>query len=296
MCFYRELLLSYPDVQAVVATSYDTFVVLLDEEGELIDAMRSSPITKLLKESDRRIDRNIVGINNMINSGMHHFDPEKVAAANQLRLRMKAFGNIESKSYIDESAAVKILIRDMRNIYSAQVTLLELDGWIDELDSAQVEFETLFIQRNSERAAKPVTNVKPTRKAVTKIYYDMTEVINASAVLDTMGIFVEFITQLNEELQYAAEHTPHHARKDIEHVTVTEIPTQTYTGKPVVYIPQVFFTEEGKPTVELVFAKDFTVTYKNNTKVGTATLIIHGKGAYRGTKTVTFNIAAQIEN
>ncbi|MDR3236031.1 MAG: hypothetical protein LBT48_04805 [Prevotellaceae bacterium] len=51
------------------------------------------------------------------------------------------------------------------------------------------------------------------------------------------------------------------------------------------------YREEGKPTVELVFAKDFDVTYKNNTDVGTADLTIHGKGAYKGQKLTTFNIA-----
>jgi hypothetical protein len=37
-------------------------------------------------------------------------------------------------------------------------------------------------------------------------------------------------------------------------------------------------------------------TYKDNVEVGTATLVIHGKGAYKGTKTVTFNIASEIKN
>jgi hypothetical protein len=291
MCFYRTLLLTFPGVKAVVINSYDTFIVLLDKEGELVDAMHASPITKLLAEADRRVDRDIVGINSVINAGMHHFDPEIVALANEIHLRMKAFGNIEGKSYDDEAAAIKILIHDLRNTYSVHVARLGLGDWIIELESAHGEFETLFIQRNAERAAKPDTNVKPIRKAVDESYYQMTEVINAHAVLDSDVSFVNFIAQFNGELEYAAEHTPHHAKKNIAHVTVTEIPTQRYTEKPVIYIPQVFFTEVGKPTVELVFSKDFNVTYKDNTEVGTATLIIHGKGAYRGTKTVTFNIA-----
>jgi hypothetical protein len=68
------------------------------------------------------------------------------------------------------------------------------------------------------------------------------------------------------------------------------IPAQPHTGKPVTPIPDVYYTEEGKPTIEPVFTKDFTVTYRDNIEAGTATLIIHGKGAYKGTKTVTFNV------
>lgn len=39
--------------------------------------------------------------------------------------------------------------------------------------------------------------------------------------------------------------------------------------------------------------RDYTLSYKNNTKVGTATVIIKGKGKYSGTKKVTFNIVPQ---
>ena len=36
--------------------------------------------------------------------------------------------------------------------------------------------------------------------------------------------------------------------------------------------------------------KDYTVTYKNNTKVGTATVVIKGIGNYKGTITKSFKI------
>jgi hypothetical protein len=65
---------------------------------------------------------------------------------------------------------------------------------------------------------------------------------------------------------------------------------QPYTGRPVIVIPRVWYREADKPAVELIFAKDFLVSYKNNTSVGTADLILHGKGKYRGKKRLTFNI------
>jgi hypothetical protein len=42
--------------------------------------------------------------------------------------------------------------------------------------------------------------------------------------------------------------------------------------------------------VELVFSKDYTVSYKNNVDRGTATLYIKGIGKYVGELTTTFNI------
>lgn len=60
---------------------------------------------------------------------------------------------------------------------------------------------------------------------------------------------------------------------------------------------QVFTGKALKPTVKVVLNKktlkkgtDYTVSYKNNTSIGTANVILKGKGSYRGTKTVTFKI------
>lgn len=61
--------------------------------------------------------------------------------------------------------------------------------------------------------------------------------------------------------------------------------TITYTGKAV------------KPTVKvydggtLLTNKHYSVSYKNNTKVGTASVVIKGKGNYTGNYTLTFKIA-----
>jgi hypothetical protein len=42
--------------------------------------------------------------------------------------------------------------------------------------------------------------------------------------------------------------------------------------------------------VELTFAKDFDVTYRNNIEVGEAKLSVHGKGKYTGSYNTTFHI------
>ena len=41
---------------------------------------------------------------------------------------------------------------------------------------------------------------------------------------------------------------------------------------------------------KLVNGTDYTVTYKNNKNIGTATVTITGKGDYKGTKTLKFRI------
>ena len=62
----------------------------------------------------------------------------------------------------------------------------------------------------------------------------------------------------------------------------------TYTGKKITPRPVVKY--QGKL---LKNKKDYTLSYKNNKKVGKATIIIKGKGNYTGKKTITFRIMSK---
>ena len=66
---------------------------------------------------------------------------------------------------------------------------------------------------------------------------------------------------------------------------VAAIQARTYTGKAIK--PAVTVTLSGKT---LKKGTDYTVAYRNNTKVGTATVTITGKGDYTGTVTASFRI------
>ena len=77
------------------------------------------------------------------------------------------------------------------------------------------------------------------------------------------------------------------AARPVSTVKIT-VPSVTYNGKA------------QKPTVTVKYnnytfknGTDYTLSYKNNTKIGTATVIVTGKGKLSGTKSVTFKINAK---
>ena len=71
----------------------------------------------------------------------------------------------------------------------------------------------------------------------------------------------------------------------IKNAKVEAIPNQTYTGKAIK--PTLKVTYDGKT---LKRGTDYTLTYSNNTNVGTAKCTLKGKGDFTGTKTVSFKI------
>ena len=80
------------------------------------------------------------------------------------------------------------------------------------------------------------------------------------------------------------------SKLSVANATVSGLTAKTYTGKALTQTPTVVL---GATTLKL--NTDYTLSYSNNTNVGTASLIITGIGNYTGTKTATFaiNKAAQ---
>nr|MCR5468552.1 hypothetical protein [Lachnospiraceae bacterium] len=71
--------------------------------------------------------------------------------------------------------------------------------------------------------------------------------------------------------------------------SVDKIADQGYTKKAVTPVPTVKFAG-----VTLKNKTDFTLSYKNNVKKGTATVTIKGKGYYTGSKNATFRIRKRV--
>ena len=81
------------------------------------------------------------------------------------------------------------------------------------------------------------------------------------------------------------EYTTKSLKTDISGLKFGKISSKAYTGK--VLKPTVVVKDGQK---KLVNGTDYTVTYKNNKNIGTATVTITGKGEYKGTKTLKFKI------
>ncbi len=92
-------------------------------------------------------------------------------------------------------------------------------------------------------------------------------------------------------------------RLDISSAKVSSLGTYPTTGKAVKPSPKVTMTRQqledrsylfisaSTVTDTLKAGRDYTLTYKNNVKAGTASVTIKGKGRYTGSKTIKFKLA-----
>jgi hypothetical protein len=259
-----------------------------------MDWIRKSVLTEKIAEADREVDRVLVGINSIVDSGRHSSTPAIKDAAERLYTMLKNYGRVSSESYDDEAGDVRELLKQFYGPYASDVANLGLSMWVDELQSEFNIFESLLRRRADERIQKPPYTAREVRKGLEDVYRRIAYRINANAEVGMSPEFAAFIDSLNPEIERLNVEF-HRAKKDLgagDHTVIEPIPTQTYTEQPITPIPTVYYREDAtKPVEKLSLGKDFEVTYKNNVKVGMAELTVHGKGRYTGQATVKFNIA-----
>ena len=130
------------------------------------------------------------------------------------------------------------------------------------------------------KAVKPAVTVKYNGKTLTKdvdytvSYKNNKKVGTASATIKGIG---DYSGSKTVEFKITAA--------KISDVAFGKVSNKTYTGKAIK--PSVSVEYKG---TKLTKDTDYTVSYKNNKNMGTATITVKGKGNFTGTKKVTFKI------
>jgi hypothetical protein len=296
------LIIKYGGAAALgFAALYAIYKPLYDAEVAALDQVPGSAYTEEIVKQDAERDRLFSGFAGAIKSYLNHYDYDRREMARKLEKIMKHYGNVAGKPRDEQTGLVKDIVRELEKPENYTLVVgLELAPWLTELARANAKFEELMMARNAEILQHLDLHMRPIRAAVDKAFREILDLLEALVRVQGPTTDEAFIKELNNLSTHykdvlAQETGRRHPVKDLsagDHCVVEPIETLQYTGKAITPVPVAYYRgDEGKPTVELVFARDFSLTYKNNVEVGTADVTLHGKGAYKGQKTVTFNIA-----
>ena len=152
-------------------------------------------------------------------------------------------------------------------------------------DKGKISVEAIADQTYTGSALTPKVVVKAGSKVLTQnvdytvLYSNNVNVGTASVKITGKGSYKGSYT---ENFKIVA--------CSIAQATCSRIADQTYSGKAI----QPTFTVSYKNRT-LRKGTDYTVSFKDNVKIGTATVIITGKGNFEGTKEITFKITEPSE-
>jgi hypothetical protein len=174
-----------------------------------------------------------------------------------------------------------------------QSTTVGIVPWLDQVHEAVEVEEALFAQRNTENAQlAQLDKVKDIRPKVGELVNHMVKHVEVAATTENSGAYDTFIAELNEKIRY--ENERHRPRKtDIASAIVDSVPDQTLdeTGYATPLCNVSIKDHSSGKLKKLVFAKDYTTSYRHNNKIGDAELVVRGKGEFRGQKVVRFKIS-----
>jgi hypothetical protein len=262
----------------------------------LIDRSHQSPLTPEIWEINKRCGKYFAELKNGLTCFEKCSDPVKSAAAKLLMPVFKPVWSMMSEpiaSQITLMQALSSRISTMETLQDALFALQLSDVWQQFL-TASLQFQQVYAQRlqeNADAVHPPASGMKTT---IVRDYNSFCTLTEQSLDMIPSAEMEKMFHELNELRRKYVLRLPGNLGAG-RRTTIAPVATQIYTGRAITPLPKVCYGMENRPAVELVFGKDFSLTYKNNVEVGTACLTLHGKGVYRGTKSVTFNIAAESE-
>lgn len=291
--------------QLLVTPVTNTTVDVKEEEASIYSfIMPESNVTVSATFTKESNDNNN---NNNNNSGNTVVDDEVVIAPTKTDIAKATISSLESKAYtgqeitqsfsvtyngqtLVENTDYTVSYKNNINAGTATVTItgtgnytgvLTKEFTITPASLAGYNVANIANKTYTGKAIKPAVTVKNgTTKLVentdyTVSYKNNTKVGTATVTITGKGNYTGTLTK-----------TFTIKRASIKNMKVSAIANQVYTGKLVK--PSVT-VKNGTTTLKA--GTDYTLTYKNNRKVGTAKVVITGKGNYTGTKTVSFKIS-----
>jgi hypothetical protein len=269
----------------VLSTNADTLVTLIRQE-------RASEYTPEIAGFDKTRDGRFSELKREAKAAEKSSVPEKAAAGKILMAHLRPFWDINTLRLTDQTTQAKAFldryVADQAAI--AAVATLGLVTVMGDFASANTRLAELYNQRAEEMGTAKLPSASSVKKDVVAAYDDFCTAIEITLSATPGAGLQALFNELNDLRIKYISHLPKSLGEG-DHCVIEPIDTQKYAERPVTPIPTVHYREDGKPTVQLSLGKDFDVTYRNNTNVGMAEITIHGKGAYKGSKSTTFMIA-----
>jgi hypothetical protein len=272
----------------------------LAKENTIFMWIRRSEYTGKKAEADKIRGSTYRSLTGVVRSALRHFNPDVCNIAIHVYNLLENYGDVPRMNYDAETAAIdSVTARLLNEDYLQASTILGIIPWIEKLQADNLIFKTFVDEAMEEQLEKPDITLKEARRKTDESLREITGRVTALVTLEGAEPLVAFIEEFNELVRHyniiVHEHQGRlHMRADLSASTLSLIPPQTWTDKPIFVIPEVRFPVTGrgglKETVELIFSKDFTISCHNNVDPGTATLTITGIGKYKGQIVTTFNI------
>ena len=153
--------------------------------------------TQAVVDTSNRAVKLYRGLKGYLKSMLLHPSVEKSQTAQRLLDSINKYGSIHNISVNTRYALLNSVIEDLQQRPTQEVSLLQLQEWLDGLSAATAEFKMALDAQNAERAQVQKGRVKEAHAAVVLAYNAFTQKVNACAILRGDAHYSQLITIVN---------------------------------------------------------------------------------------------------
>ncbi|MDR1864713.1 MAG: DUF6261 family protein [Bacteroidales bacterium] len=133
---------------------FAVFLTFCGQEDGTLEKIAKSGYISVIVRLDGVRDRTFLGLGESVKSASRHYDPLRRQAAETLEPLFAHYGNLAARPFNEETSAIHNFIQELRGKYAGAVAQLDLQGWTDELEHNNRDFETAVLERNRETAGQ----------------------------------------------------------------------------------------------------------------------------------------------
>ncbi len=167
---------------------------------------KANDYTKKVFKSDKGRDKAYSTLLKAIKLGRASDDEAEVAAAESLLNMLKPFGDVPSKNFEAETAALdSILVNLAEPKYKAHVTKLGIAKYVAKVQTTNDEFKALFTTRVADELKETGIDMRVASKELIITYNDTVEYILAMAKNKknpNVELFKQLLTVINASRKY----------------------------------------------------------------------------------------------
>lgn len=198
---FKALVEQFTPITLGIEAAFAAYLPLYANETEALDIITKSAVTDEIANADNLRDSTYRGLCDTVKGASNHFSDKKREAATRIQIVLDHFGNINTKTYDEQTAAIKSLIADLNGQYADDVATLRLDEWLTELQANNNAFEALMNERYTDDAGKTQLRMKQVRKEVDSAYKTITIRIDALVVVNGPEAYSGFVDELNVRIE-----------------------------------------------------------------------------------------------
>ncbi|WP_321997860.1 DUF6261 family protein [Draconibacterium orientale] len=197
----NELIVRFTVDALKIQRYYPAFEAALADESAALDLVQKSMFTGPIADADHERDTITLGMEDMVDAALRHFNEDVREAARKLKIVFDGFDGITTKPYDQQTAATDKLTELLETKYAAEVALVGLTAWVPELKAKNQAVVALVGERYTDESGKPPFKMKAARKQLEAAYRNVAKLIDALAFVDGPEAYEAFISELNQRIE-----------------------------------------------------------------------------------------------